>query len=622
MLTNKPALRTPYLWVSIGLALTLLFALRSIFVGLETVSAASGEQNAVAATGTNGTDVCFATFDDGTTVYSSADATALQTAVDNANPNDLLKIAGTCAGTQTTNGQDRTVYISNTLTLEGGHTPTDWSLPPDTATYETILDAEGNSGVVYIDGNNTVTMTHLTIQNGADAGGSGAGIFNNAATLYLSHSNILNNRLTNRSGGLYNKGGHATINQTFFFNNSGRWGGGVASLGATTLIQDSTFLQNHARDHGGAVHNQDSTVIITNTTFIQNQADDNGGAIANGYFVETRIVDSEIRDNVAYYSGGGIYSIDGKVNVSNTAIVDNIAQNYRGGGIYIIENSEATLTNVTISGNQALGLSGTVNDAGNGGGIYVGAPNEPNTISVTHSTITHNYAAGEGGGMDFNRFMPGDTLTFVGTILAGNSAGGSHQDCYDYNTANYTFNTDATNLFSGAAGDDCPVGTSDLSLTALGLTIDDVLETTVADNGGNTLTHALLTGSPALDVIPAGACSATMDQRDVIRPQNTNCDIGAYELWRLNIGTVSPIELNLTWENAAASCVYDIYEETMPYFTPTTVTYPGQNSGVVYPQLGNVDTNYFYVVEAVCGGVSTAVSNEVGEFDFAIVPGN
>ncbi|NIO68304.1 MAG: hypothetical protein GTN71_04430, partial [Anaerolineae bacterium] len=50
----------------------------------------------------------------------------------------------------------------------------------------------------------------------------------------------------------------------------------------------------------------------------------------------------------------------------------------------------------------------------------------------------------------------------------------------------------------------------------------------LADNGGDTLTHALLGGSPAID---KGTCVAgiTTDQRGVTRPQGDDCDMGAYE---------------------------------------------------------------------------------------------
>jgi len=55
------------------------------------------------------------------------------------------------------------------------------------------------------------------------------------------------------------------------------------------------------------------------------------------------------------------------------------------------------------------------------------------------------------------------------------------------------------------------------------------------DNGGSTFTHALQSGSPALDAVPAGDCkdtasnSVSADQRGTVRPQGSSCDIGAYE---------------------------------------------------------------------------------------------
>jgi hypothetical protein len=50
----------------------------------------------------------------------------------------------------------------------------------------------------------------------------------------------------------------------------------------------------------------------------------------------------------------------------------------------------------------------------------------------------------------------------------------------------------------------------------------------LADNGGDTLTHALPGDSPAVD---QGHCMAgiTTEQRGVGRPQGATCDIGAFE---------------------------------------------------------------------------------------------
>jgi len=42
------------------------------------------------------------------------------------------------------------------------------------------------------------------------------------------------------------------------------------------------------------------------------------------------------------------------------------------------------------------------------------------------------------------------------------------------------------------------------------------------------MTHALLTGSPAIDA--GGSCGVTSDQRGIARPQGIACDTGAFEL--------------------------------------------------------------------------------------------
>jgi hypothetical protein len=63
--------------------------------------------------------------------------------------------------------------------------------------------------------------------------------------------------------------------------------------------------------------------------------------------------------------------------------------------------------------------------------------------------------------------------------------------------------------------------------------IDPQLGALALNAPGSTETHALITGSPALDHIPGGVngCGTeiTDDQRGVGRPQVAGCDIGAYE---------------------------------------------------------------------------------------------
>jgi hypothetical protein len=63
-----------------------------------------------------------------------------------------------------------------------------------------------------------------------------------------------------------------------------------------------------------------------------------------------------------------------------------------------------------------------------------------------------------------------------------------------------------------------------------------ILNTTLANNGGPIRTHALVTGSPAIDAINDGTCPPpAKDQRGLTRPRDGNdnggpaCDSGAYE---------------------------------------------------------------------------------------------
>jgi hypothetical protein len=73
----------------------------------------------------------------------------------------------------------------------------------------------------------------------------------------------------------------------------------------------------------------------------------------------------------------------------------------------------------------------------------------------------------------------------------------------------------------------CGFGTTNHSLSG---TTDNPLNPqlgSLANNGGPTLTHALLAGSPAID--KGNSFGATTDQRGVARPQGAAPDIGSFE---------------------------------------------------------------------------------------------
>jgi hypothetical protein len=157
-----------------------------------------------------------------------------------------------------------------------------------------------------------------------------------------------------------------------------------------------------------------------------------------------------------------------------------------------------TLTNVTISGNTAIG----------GGGILNQGP-----LTLTNVTITSNTATGSptnGGG--FFTGSPTDLVELKNTIVANNTGG----NCSGLSPVSLGHNLDSD-------------GTCDLS--SLGdLPNTDPLLGPLQDNGGFTQTHALLAGSPAIDAGSPDCPPPATDQRGIVRPQGDTCDMGAFEL--------------------------------------------------------------------------------------------
>jgi hypothetical protein len=166
-----------------------------------------------------------------------------------------------------------------------------------------------------------------------------------------------------------------------------------------------------------------------------------------------------------------------------------------------------TLTQSTVSGNTARN---------SGGGLF-----NYDTLTLTQSTVSGNRATTYGGGLYNSSNRRNGSLTITSSIVASNPDGG---DCY-FNRGSITshgYNLDSDTSCQLTAATDQPG-------------VDPLLGP-LQDNGGGTLTHALIPGSPAVDAISLGTngCGTTRysDQRWRARPQPAGgaCDIGAYEV--------------------------------------------------------------------------------------------
>ncbi|HEX2244259.1 MAG TPA: choice-of-anchor Q domain-containing protein [Gammaproteobacteria bacterium] len=82
-------------------------------------------------------------------------------------------------------------------------------------------------------------------------------------------------------------------------------------------------------------------------------------------------------------------------------------------------------------------------------------------------------------------------------------------------------------------------GPTDITATSNGnrpTALANILNPTLANNGGPTRTHALPAGNPAIDAVMDGTCPPpSTDQRGIKRPQDGNgdsgvaCNIGSFE---------------------------------------------------------------------------------------------
>jgi hypothetical protein len=198
------------------------------------------------------------------------------------------------------------------------------------------------------------------------------------------------------------------------------------------------------------------------------------------------------------------------------------------------------LTNCTLAGNSGGngGVGGSTLQApggqgGYGGGIYMDWPTQAVVVACT---IVSNTVGASGGGSSMGTPVPagsgggvyargsGALYCFLSDIVALNVAlsTGKGPDAYG------AFNSLGHNLIGTTNDSSGFTAPGDLAGSKAS-PIDPKLGP-LADNGGPTLTMALLPGSPAIDAGNTSLAPAT-DQRGVPRPFSLAADIGAFEFW-------------------------------------------------------------------------------------------
>jgi hypothetical protein len=266
--------------------------------------------------------------------------TSVQAAVDAAAPGSVLKVAaGTYTDLHVRDGLTQVVYISKTVTLQGGYTTANgFAGPPDPEANPTILDAQGKGRVIVVRGAGP-TIEGFTITGG----------------------------YVEKPGGVGS-------------------GGGIHIQDASPTIRDNWIVDNSADGDGGAIFVNRGSAQILENRIVGNTATWSGGLrIINN--ADVQIIGNLIEGNVAQNAGGGIdLECCGGTTplIARNVILDNDG-GARGGGI-IVNTTYARLVNNVLAGNRAT----------DGAGLYLeGMASHPVSVTLIHNTLAGGPAGGE-----------------------------------------------------------------------------------------------------------------------------------------------------------------------------------------------------------------------------------
>lgn len=470
-------------------------------------------------------------------------ACELQTALSNV-PDQVWVAAGVYKPT-TTGDRTATFELESGVKIFGGFPADggawdarDWQANPTTLSGDigTEGDAADNSyHVLSADGVNRLAVLDGFIITGGNASvpgnepnSSGGGMYSLNSSPILTNLSFIENSAS-RGAGMYNEQGSPELTNVTFAGNvlaEGGTGAGMSNVNQSSpTLTDVTFLENVGfYEGGGAMFNKtQSSPTLTNVNFIDNL----GGGMVNQDDSNPTLTNVIFSGNSCFI-GGGMSNEQSRPTLTDVTFSGNTGS--RGGGMYN-NLSDPVLTNVTFLGNSVTDYP-AYSFIGIGGGIanYYGS-----SPSLTNVTFSGNTASAYGGGLYSaqNCFPTLKNVTFWGNTA--DTSGGGIAFIGNYpptvtntilweNTPDQIY-TDQVGIFGDVTysviqGVDVYPGEGNINT--------DPLLQSLADNGGFTQTHALGTGSSAIDTGDLGNCPAT-DQRGIARPQGEGCDIGAYE---------------------------------------------------------------------------------------------
>jgi parallel beta-helix repeat protein len=376
------------------------------------------------------------------------DYAAIQPAVDNPGCTEIKVAQGMYTGVQARPvpaGYDsppasglitQVVYISRTVTVRGGYTVTNWTVP-DPWTQPTTLDAGGLGRVLVVAGDISPTIEGLSLAGGdaaglggdaaRDGGGGvyvlsatttlsacrvagnaadiGGGLLLRSSDATLSANSITSNTAASEGGGLYLYYSSATLSANSVASNTAYSGGGLYLSGSASTLEANNVFSNSAASYGGGVYLFNSAATLSANTVVSNTAAYYGGGLCLYYSPVVTVSANRVAANTAGSEGGGLYLYNSDAALSANSVTSNTAGSL-GGGLYLW-SSAATLINTVVADNQA---------GANGSGLYINT----SAPRLLHTTIARN-GGGDGSGLSVS--SAASTVRLTNTILTSQTLG-------------------------------------------------------------------------------------------------------------------------------------------------------------------------------------------------------
>ncbi len=440
-----------------------------------------------------------------------------------------------------------------------------------------VLQSHTTGGGIQLLSGSSPNFANLTLQ-GNRASANGGAFFAENSTSRMTSSVFMGNN-ANNGGGAYIEDGAVEFSHVIFDSNSANDGGGLTlSLTNLSVLTDVSFLSNTVTTNGGGmVAGNDTAPLLIDVTFTGNSAAYGGGLAVNP-LANPDLTSATFNGNQATQGGGAIY-----------------AAGSLSGYAYL------TMRNSTISGNNAVW-----------GGAYYGSIAD---TLLRHVTVSGNTASLSAGGF-YNTNSSG--LNLINSIVGNSTAG----DCVNLSGAT----AGGTNSLVEDAANACGL-TNGVNGNIVG---QDPVLGPLADNGGLTLTHELMSNSPAVNNADDFSC-LFIDQRGLLRPNGVRCDMGSFEAI-ISPALISPLDsANLNnrrptfdWADYSGALGYSIQVSRNSTFTQLVVNTNlngGTNSTYTPTSDLTANTVFYWRVRSKLSSVSYSSWSHTNTFTTGNPPG-